>query len=126
MPEGNITSNIAKKGAERASEQRSPGYIGYVANYYPATFQNKKHAHTADVTIFKGNRTELLEKVPCFVYSSGIIDKGLEINDRVWEQHINGYATLPIITGYYREPTRWDFFQNSIHQAISNVFDEWF
>lgn len=121
----NVSERLAKAGAMRADEQRTHGFIGYVTKYYPATFKNKRYAHTCDVNVIRGNRTEKLSKVPCFVYSSGLIDKGLEENDRVWIQYINGDPSMPIITGYYREPTTWDYFKTSIYYSVSQVLDDW-
>ena len=101
----------------------SSGLIATVTKYYPATFSNKKYAHTADISIQRGKKFEKMEKVPCFVYSTGLIDNGLQENDRVWVEFINGDSALPVITGYYREPTTWDFFKNSVHYSVSGIID---
>lgn len=108
---------------QKSNHSTSNGLIGVVTKYYPATFSNKKYAHTADVKINRTNSYEILEKVPCFVYSTGLIDYGLQENDRVYVEFANGDASLPIITGYYREPTTWDFFKNSVQYTVTNIID---
>lgn len=117
-----VTSMI-DNGIQKNNHSTSNGLIGVVTKYYPATFANKKYAHTADVKINRTNSYEILEKVPCFVYSTGLIDYGLQENDRVYVEFANGDSSLPIITGYYREPTTWDFFKNSVQYTVSNIID---
>lgn len=115
--------SMIKAGINKNNQAISNGLIGVVTKYYPATYTNKKHAHTVDVKIYRTNSYETLEKVPCFVYSTGLIDYGLQENDRVYIEYINGDPTLPIVTGYYREQTTWDFFKNSVVYAQTSIFD---
>ena len=116
-------NSMIKAGINKNSQATSSGLIGVVTKYYPATYTNKKHAHTVDIKVYRANTYETLEKVPCFVYSTGLIDHGLQENDRVYVEYVNADPTLPIVTGYYREPTSWDFFKNSIQYATTNIFD---
>lgn len=115
--------SMITQGIHKNNGTTSSGLLGVVTQYYPATFTNKKYAHTVDIHVYRTNSVETLEKVPCFVYSTGIIDYGLEVNDRVYVEFLNGDPSLPVVTGYYREPTTWDFFKNSIQYATTNIVD---
>jgi hypothetical protein len=120
-----IRERIANEGSTRASERRSFGLIGHVIEYFPEAAQvPDEQRHTCDVRVIKGKNEQVLYKVPCFVYSQGIISDGLAKNDRVWVEFINGDSSLPVITGFYREPGALKFFWNSFKYGVANVFDE--
>jgi len=130
-----LRERIARSGAEGALDRRTSGLIGYVVNYHRpndtcdcnrhkgATI-DKSSWHTVDVQVNQGNRVKEYHDVPCFVYSQGIIDRGLKENDRVWIQFINGDPSLPIVTAYYREPSYETNIFRKLYYAVSDFFDD--
>ncbi|WDI05117.1 hypothetical protein PUW25_26465 (plasmid) [Paenibacillus urinalis] len=123
MEQGNVSRRISQQGTESALDKSTSGLIGYVTEYYPnASSISKELRHTVDIDVPNGSRTIKYYGVPCFVYSQGVIDKGLEKNDRVWVQFINGDRKQPIVTGYYREPGQLDLFWNNLKFRVSDFF----
>ncbi|QHW35653.1 hypothetical protein GZH47_32665 (plasmid) [Paenibacillus rhizovicinus] len=128
-----LRQKLAKAGTEGALDTRTSGLIGYVVNYHRQadTCSCKRHQgasiekstqHTVDIHVNQGNRVKEFHDVPCFVYSTGIIDKGLKENDRVWVQFINGDASTPIVTAYYREPSVESRFFRNLFYAVGDTF----
>lgn len=118
---GGASQRISQEGSQGALDKSSPGLIGYVTKYYgndPAL--EKEERHTVDIDVPSAGKSEKYYRVPCFVYSQGIIDKGLEENDRVWVQFINGDQKQPIVTGFYREPGSLELFFNNLEYRISD------
>jgi len=128
MEQGNVSRKISQQGTESALDKSTAGLIGYVTKYYPnaTSFEGKdlpkEQRHTVDIDVPNGSRVIQYHSVPCFVYSQGVIDKGLEVNDRVWVQFVNGDRKQPIVTGYYREPGQLDLFWNNLKYRISDFF----
>lgn len=126
--QGNVSKRISQEGAEGALDKSTSGLIGYVTNYYPNVTKldgvplPAAERHSVDVDVPSGSRVIKFSRVPCFVYSQGIIDKGLEVNDRVWVQFINGDKSQPIVTAFYREPGDLDLFWNNLKYRISDFF----
>lgn len=138
--------NLHNQGAERASERSSFGHIGKVAFYHgnttfcecgatdaegnirhpegAKTNLPKEERHTVDVDVLLGNKMQRLYSVPCFVYSQGLIDKGLKKNDRVFIQYINGDPKMPVATAFYREPGQLDLFFNNMKYRVAEFFDD--
>ncbi|OXB94746.1 hypothetical protein [Parageobacillus galactosidasius] len=131
-----LQQKIASEGALRAFEKRSYGLIGHVINYHPESYQCdcEEHGpgvklkdferHTVDVKVLMGKKEQILKRVPCFVYSQGLISHGLRRNDRVWIEFINGDPSMPVVTAYYREPSQLQLFWNTFKYALSNIFQE--
>ncbi len=123
-----ISKRLIKGGAQSANETNTSGLIGYVTEYYPnaTSYKGKplpqEERHTVDIEVANGSRATKYKSVPCFVYSQGIIDKGLEVNDRVWVQFINGDKSQPIVTGFYRDPSGLDLYWNNLKYRISDFF----
>lgn len=128
-------NRVAQDGANRSSEQKSAGLIGHVIRYHPESLQctcsehglgvkvEDTERHTVDVIVNMGKRDQMLKRVPCMVYSQGIISNGLVEGDRVWVQYINGDSDFPVVTGYYREPSQLEIVANTFKYSIANVFD---
>jgi hypothetical protein len=128
-----LRQKLSKAGTEGALDTRTSGLIGYVVNYHRqgSSCNCKRHAgtsiekstqHTVDIHISQGNRVKEFHDVPCFVYSQGIIDRGLKENDRVWVQFINGDPSTPIVTAYYREPSVEEKFLRNLVYSIGDFF----
>jgi hypothetical protein len=133
MEQSQITQRISKQGAEGARDTSTSGLIGYVTTYYPNAhfFEDKdkkvkelpaEQRHTVDVEVRQGTKSTMYYRVPCFVYGEGLIDHGLQPNDRVWVQFVNGDKGRPIVTAYYREPGSLDLFWNDLKFAIGDFF----
>jgi hypothetical protein len=122
--QGSVSQRISRQGTEGALDKSSPGLIGYVTKYYPNMYKGKDAPknHTVDIDVPSGKGTIKYYNVPCFVYGQGLIDKKLEVNDRVWVQFINGDKNQPIVTAYYREPSQLDLFWNNLKYSISEFF----
>jgi|SRR5699024_9805626 len=127
---------IVNEGAKKSKEQNTSGLIGHVIRYHPeslvcpcsehgvgAEFQDTER-HTADIKVELGKRIEELKRVPCMVYSQGLVSNGLVKGDRVWVQFVNGDTSLPVITGYYREPSKWELTSNTLRYSIASIFGE--
>jgi hypothetical protein len=131
----NIKDQIAKDGASRSAEQSTSGLIGHVIRYHPESLQctcdehglgavlKDTERHTADVKVMMGKKEEELKRVPCMVYSQGIVSNGLVPGDRIWVQFVNGDSAFPVITGFYREPSEWEIMSNTFKYAVANVFN---
>lgn len=127
--ESQIRKRLTDEAAERSEEISSHGLIGYVEEYYPEVFLGEDEAyknHTADIKVFTQNQQEIYKHVPCFVYSHGMINKGLVKNDRVWVEFINGDQEMPIVTAYYREPTQIGIFFNNLKFSVANTMNSIF
>lgn len=135
MAGGSIANKIAQKGKKGALEASTHGLIGYVVNYHrqgdtcdcnrhKGAVISKNAQHTVDIEVYQGSRQSMYYEVPCFVYSQGIIDKGLEVNDRVWVQFIGGDANTPIVTAYYREPSDLENYFRNLYFAVSDFFND--
>lgn len=129
-----LRQKIANEGASRSHEQRASGLIGYVVRYHPESLQcncsehgigvpvKDTERHTADVVVTMGKKEQMLKRVPCMVYSQGLISNGLVEGDRVWVQFVNGDISYPVITGYYREPSQLQILTNTFKYSVANVF----
>ncbi|CDQ41805.1 hypothetical protein [Virgibacillus salexigens] len=129
-----IKTTIAKDAAGRSLERKTSGLIGHVLRYHPESLQctcdehgltnpvKDTERHTADIKVNMGKKDQVLKRVPCMVYSQGIISNGLVKGDRVWVQFIDGDSSQPVITGFYREPTQWEVASNTFKFAVANVF----
>ncbi|RHW32001.1 hypothetical protein [Oceanobacillus profundus] len=126
-----LRESISKEGAKQSKEESSHGLIGHVIRYHPESFKcycdehkdqefKDTERHTADVKVYRGKKDEILKRVPCMVYSQGIISNGLVKGDRVWVQFINGDTAFPVITGYYREPSQWELTKNTFQYAAAD------
>jgi hypothetical protein len=122
-----ISRKIAKQGIEGALDLSSPGLIGYVTAYYGEShFVDPALRHTVDVEVRTGQQVTTYKNVPCFVYSQGIIDHGLSVNDRVWVQFIGGDKKQPIVTAFYRDPSQLTMFWNDLRYGVSSFLKELF
>lgn len=146
MANNHFREQLQEGGADKAGERRSHGMIGKVVNYHPNTGKKNKDGsfeggkcncdrhqggmmesyemHSVDVDVLLGNKMQRLLAVPCFVYSQGVIDKGFVKNDRVWIQYVNGDASLPVATAYYRDPDQLDLFWNNLKYRVAGFFEE--
>lgn len=130
-----IKRQIVKSSAREAFEQNTPGLIGFVIRYHREAktcncdvhktepFLDEER-HTADVLVNMGQQDQVLKAVPCMVYSQGIISNGLKPNDRVWVQFTGGDLSLPVITGFYRNPSQWETIVGSFKFAVADAFSE--
>lgn len=129
-----LRDTLANEGASRSLEQRTSGLLGYVVRYHPESLQctcsehglgvkvEDTERHTADIVVNMGKRDQMLKRVPCMVYSQGLISNGLVEGDRVWVQFVNGDISHPVITGYYREPSQLEIVTNTFKYSVANVF----
>lgn len=133
----NLKNRIIQESSNLSHEQRKYGLIGRVVNYHPeskvCSSKCEEHKggeledserHTADVIVTVGKQEQELKRVPCMVYSQGIVNNGLRPNDRVWVQFVNGDVNLPVITGFYRDPSKWEIMANTFKFTIGNIFAE--
>jgi hypothetical protein len=128
-----IRQKIAQAGTEGALDLRTPGLIGYVINYHRegSDCNCARHngveikpetRHTVDLVVYQGQKKQEFYEVPCMVYSQGFFDHGLEVNDRVWVQFLNGDINHPVVTAYYRNPSGLDMLVNNFKFAVSDFF----
>lgn len=132
-----ISERIERNSSRRSKEERTSGLIGHVIRYHPEAlvcnceehkgkeFKDTER-HTADIKVFMGKKEEILKRVPCMVYSQGVITNGLIKGDRVFVQFINGDTQLPVITAFYREPSQWNLTVNTFKYGIASFFSELF
>lgn len=119
------SERVANAGADKAAGRKSFGLIGHVMEYYPETWANREsERHTVDVKVRMGKKQEILQKVPCFVYSQGILSHGLAKDDRVWVEFINGDQSMPIVTAFYREPSSTELIWNTFKYGIAGIFQD--
>ncbi len=133
-----VQDKFTKKSAQTSKEQSRFGLIGHVINYHPESLKchpgcsehdmsdtlDETERHSADIKVLLGKQDQVLKRVPCMVYSQGVVSNGLRKNDRVWVQFINGDTNLPVITGYYRDPSQWELLSNTFKYSVANVFAE--
>lgn len=118
-------NRLAKEASSKSKEQSQFGVIGRVVEYYPPTLTSRPEIeHTADVRVMMGAKSQVLKRVPCFVYGSSAFDYGLYKNDRVFINFMDGDLQHPVITGYYREPKLGQRFFNTIQYGVSKVLED--
>lgn len=110
-----LRDRIVKEAVQGALDARFGGQIGHIVNYHTDTERcdcsrhkgekiNNITRNTMDIYLSQGRRKKVYYDVPCFIFNPGLISKGYREGDRVWVQFINGDLSMPLVTGYYREP----------------------
>lgn len=118
-------AKLAQEASSKSKEQSQYGVVGRVMKYYPPTLTSRPEIeHTADVRVMMGTKSQVLKRVPCFVYGSSSFDYGLYKNDRVFVSFMDGDLQHPAIVGYYREPGLGQRFFNTIQFGVSKVLED--